>query len=178
MARTRLRLGESLACMVYLHRWNCHKHLVFYIIALGFHEYFFTGKGDTRVGWDGREPEAGGHFRMTHCQGTLPGLGSRSKGFAKCRLVATNVFYSSFFLFTSEKWHYRPNSLSASTPPTSMCRILSQSRSDCRHKQWLWRHSTWLLLVTSNSNAVTRLISLYLKTLKNAHEGDWCRQGY
>lgn len=39
MARTRLRLGESLACMVYLHRWNCHKHLVFYSIALGFHVF-------------------------------------------------------------------------------------------------------------------------------------------
>lgn len=103
MARTRLRLGESLACMVYLHRWNCHKHLAFYFIALGLHGHFFFSYGrDTRMGWDGRETEADGHLRITHCQGTLPGLGSRSKGFAKCRLVATYVarFLFIFFFFS------------------------------------------------------------------------------
>lgn len=100
--------------------------------------FFLMGMGDTRMGRDGKS-EAGGHLRITHCQGTLPGLGSRSKGFAKCRLVATNVahfpFIFFFVLFTREKRHYRPNSLSASTPPTSTCRILSQPRSDCRHRQ-------------------------------------------
>lgn len=41
MARTRLRLGENLACMVYLHRWNYHKHLVFYTVVMEIWYFFF-----------------------------------------------------------------------------------------------------------------------------------------
>lgn len=122
------------------------------------------------MGRDGREPEADGHLRITHCQGTLLGLGSRSKGFAKCRLVATNVAFSYFFfLFTPEKRHYRPNSLSASTPPTSTC-------VEFFHNLVLIAVTDSGLylatIVTSSSNADTRLLSLYLKTLKNAHKDD------
>lgn len=41
MARTRLRLGENLACVVYLHRWNYHKHLVFYSVVMQSINFFF-----------------------------------------------------------------------------------------------------------------------------------------
>lgn len=107
MARTRLRLGESLACMVYLHRWNCHKHLVFYSIALGFDVFlflifflFFTDMQDSRMelrvgigsGWIDI-------YRITHCQGTLLGLGSGSKVFAERRRPIDNVCSLLFFLF-------------------------------------------------------------------------------
>lgn len=110
MARTRLRLGESLACMVYLHRWNCHKHLAFYSIALGFDVFlflyffsffvFFLRKWDSRMelrvgigsGWIDI-------YRITHCQGTLLGLGSRSKGSAKRHRPIDNVVCSLFLYF-------------------------------------------------------------------------------
>lgn len=86
------------------------------------------------------------------------------------------IFYSHiFFLFTPEKRHYRPNSLSASTPPTSTC-------VEFFHNLVLIAvidSGLYLAtIVTSSSNADTRLLSLYLKTLKkNAHKDDWCRQG-
>jgi len=70
------------------------------------------------MGRDEWESEAGGHLRITYCQGTLPGFGSRSKGFAKCRLVATNVAHFlliSFFLF----YLFRRNDITGQTlsPP-------------------------------------------------------------
>jgi len=140
MARTRLRLGESLACMVYLHRWNCHKHLVFYFITLGFHRYFFYGNR-RHADWTRWMGIGSGWTSQNH---VLPRnstwiwkqverLREMSSCCDQCCAFSINFFF--FILFIPEKRHYRPNSLSASTPPTSMCRILSQSRSDCRHRQ-------------------------------------------
>lgn len=60
-------------------------------------------------------------YRITHCQGTLLGLGSGSKGFAKRRRPIDNMVCSLCFfpIYTLKKRNYRPNSLSASTIITS-----------------------------------------------------------
>lgn len=74
------------------------------------------------------------------------------------------IFYSYFFfLFTPEKRHYRPNSLSASTPPTSTCvEFFHNLVLIAVIDSGLY----WATIVTSSSNADTRPLSLYLKTLK------------
>lgn len=83
------------------------------------------------------------------------------------------IFYLFFFcLITPEKRHYRPNSLS---PP----RRLQHQRVEFFHNLVLIiviDSGLYLATIVSSSNADTRLLSLYLKTLKNAHEDDWYRQ--
>lgn len=122
---------------------------------------FFLWICKTR-GWNwGWESEAVGFdiYRITHCQGTLLGLGSGSKGFAERRRPIDNVVVFSFFLLsfpaicTLKKTTGQTLSPPRpSSPPTSMRRILSQSYSNRRQR--------FLLVVTiyyySCSNADTQ----------------------
>lgn len=137
--------------------------------------FFLMGMGDTRMGRDGNRKRV--DISESHIAKELY-LDLEAGRKASRNVVLLRPMLRIFYSFSFLSYLLGRNDITGQTlsPPRRLQHQCVEFFHNLVLIAGIGSGLYFATIVTSGSNADTRLISLYLQTLKNAHEGDWCRQ--